>query len=110
MPRATGALIIYCFVCNSSQKHDCAVLSRTREGTVTGTFYLFSHLCKFGLEISAVSGTAAPKTEALYYPTSTGPYEDGDTAPPRRLGQAGGPRRCGLYEGGQVLWVSQGNG
>ena len=34
---------------------------------------------KFGLKMHVGSGTRASKTEAMYYPTSTGSYEGGDT-------------------------------
>ena len=56
---------------------------------VTGTSYFSSHLCKFGLEMRVGSGTAASKTEAMYYPTSTGPYEDSDTTPLTLSGPGG---------------------
>ena len=35
------------------------------------------------------SGTTASKIDAMYYPTSTGSYEDGDTAPFRVSGPGG---------------------
>ena len=46
---------------------------------VMGTSYLFSHLRKFGLKMHVGSGTTASKTEAMYYPTSMGSCEGGDT-------------------------------
>ena len=42
---------------------------------------LFKLLRKSGLEICFGSGTMAPKTEAMHYPVSMGPHEDGDTTP-----------------------------
>jgi len=60
---------------------DCAIFFETREDMVTGKSCLFNHLRKFGLKMHVGSGTAASKTEAVSYPASTGPYEDGDTTP-----------------------------
>ena len=60
---------------------DCAIFFETRKDMATGTPYLFSHLRKFGLEMLVGLGTTAPKTEAVYYLTGMGSYEDGGTAP-----------------------------
>ena len=60
---------------------NCKILFETEKDMVTGTSYLFNHLCKCGLKILAGSGTTASKTETMYYPTSAGPYEDDDTKP-----------------------------
>ena len=48
---------------------------------VTRTSYLFNHLRKFGLKMRVGSGNTASKTETIFYPTSTGSNEDGDTTP-----------------------------
>ena len=58
---------------------DCATSFETREDMVTGTSYLSNHLRKFGLKMHVGSGTTASKTEAMYYPTSMGSCEGGDT-------------------------------
>ena len=60
---------------------DLSIFFETREDMVTETPYLFSHLRKFGLEMHVRSGTAAPKTEAMYYPTGTVSCGDGSTIP-----------------------------
>ena len=60
---------------------DFVIFSDTREGMVTGKSYIFSLLHKFDLEMRVGSGTTASKTEAVHYSASTGPCEDGDTAP-----------------------------
>ena len=51
---------------------DCGIFPETAEDMVMGKFYLFN-LRKFGLKMHVGSGTTAPKTEAMYYPASTGP-------------------------------------
>ena len=69
---------------------DCAIFFETGEDMMTGTSYLLSHLRKFDLKINAGSGTTASKTEAVYYPTSAGSYENGDTTPLVVFGPGGG--------------------
>jgi len=57
------------------------LLQAERRNTDRNTLPLQPLLRKSGLKMYVGSGTTASKTEAMYYPMSRGPYEDGDTAP-----------------------------
>jgi len=69
---------------------DCALFFESRADMVTGaSYYPFNHLQNFNLEMHVGSGAAASKTEAVYYPPTQLPHDDGDTTPLRALGPNG---------------------